>query len=149
MKKNIIMIIGIILIVIGILLQLNYNKQTNKENNEKNNNSEKVINYSCEKKSDLNDRLTVYTSYKFDYDGEIRNPIRKLIFKFSEYGAYSTAKIDVSGFDYEPDNFVDNEKKMTKEYTWNVIYYKKEVNQSIDEYLKQLESFEYTCTKES
>ena len=145
MKKIVIMIVGIVLIITGTILIISDKKTTiNKDRNEK-----KQFNYVCKKSSLDGVGITINDIYEFCYEDEIKNPIRKLVFKFRDKDGYKKTTMDFSKIGSEPDDIIYDDEKLIQEYVWYTMFYPQTSNQNLTDYLVQLASYNYTCSKES
>lgn len=149
-KKNILLIllISFVLIISGIVWQLLAPKSTDKGDN--NNDSENIKNstvvYECRDNDNVKTNYTVYNSIRVLFEnGKIVNGNQSQTYKFKDSSIYNDFNIDKSEY-FNPSSIDRDDTNMTITYTFSHYFPQKE-NESIDAYIKNIESKGYQCSK--
>lgn len=138
MKKKILIVIAfIIAIILTILLFFVKSKSTSTEND---NNS-----YICFKEQQKVEFANVDYYYKFDViEGNIENTRQEIVFTYFKKSIYENSDVKNSFTISPPDKIETNDKKLTESFIWNTMI-PKEKEDTVEEYIKIVETYGYKC----
>ena len=141
MKKNIkisliLLIISIIIITIGIVLFLNNNENLTE------------VNYYCYMKSGYSKTVIIENTYEFTYNQNVKNPIRKFTATYKDSNEYKEENYGKFFIENDkPDKVENDDKNLKRTYIWNNGLSFDRDKDTIDSYIKLIESKGYKCTK--
>lgn len=145
MKRKILIILIVIIILTASFIAISrLNKKTNNKIEEDNKNR---ISYVCSKMQQQMENVVIENAYKFDVkDDEILNAEQQTIFTFNSQESYNNAKINNSDLKSQPDKTENDDANLKKTFIWyNKL--EREKNMTIDDYLKLIETYGYTCSQ--
>ena len=145
MKRKILIILIVVIILAASFIAVSrLNKKTNNKIEEDNKNR---ISYICSKVQQQMENVVIENAYKFDVkDDEILNAEQQTIFTFNSQDTYNNLKINNSNLKLQPDKIENDDANLKKIFIWyNKLERKK--NMTIDDYLKLIETYGYTCSQ--
>lgn len=145
MKRKILIILIVIIILTASFIAISrLNKKTNNKIEEDNKNR---ISYICSKVQQQMENVVIENAYKFDVkDDEILNAEQQTIFTFNSQESYNNVKINNSNLKSQPDKTENDDINLKKTFIWyNKL--EREKNMTIDDYLKLIETYGYTCSQ--
>lgn len=145
MKRKILIILIVIIILTASFIAISrLNKKTNNKIEEDNKNR---ISYICSKVQQQMENVVIENAYKFDVkDDEILNAEQQTIFTFNSQESYNNVKINNSNLKSQPDKTENDDVNLKKTFIWyNKL--EREKNMTIDDYLKLIETYGYTCSQ--
>lgn len=150
-KEIILLILGFLLIISGILYSIIINNQGTSKLEKKNETVLVENSYHCEldeKQFEGEDKklVTVNESYDFSYkNNEILYAGITTTYKFLDLDSYNHFVWSEENSSSSPNRVLENEESLEKQYKWIITIQKKQEEDDIKTYIKQLNNMGYTC----